>query len=68
MTNKTASFGRLFAHYSNDTMHAQWEASGWSVRFGRHLFVLGHYDYRDRRKRSWPRWLRFSVTLRRPAQ
>lgn len=69
MTGEYAKrFGKWFAMYSNDSVSSQAEAAGWSVRFGRHLFVLGHLDYRNKGARSWPKWLRFSVVFWRPQQ
>lgn len=64
---RAVRFGNLFAMYSNDSWSAQAEGAGWSVRLGRHLFVLGHIDYRRKDVRSWPKWLRFSIVFWRPA-
>ena len=69
MTGEYAThFGKWFAMYSNDSVSAQAEAAGLSVRFGRHLFVLGHLDYRIKDARSWPKWLRFRIVFWRPQQ
>lgn len=67
MTDRTVTLGKFFAHYSTDTSFAQCEYAGWSLRAGAHLFVIGHYDYRDKKKRSWPKWLRVRIVLWRVA-
>jgi hypothetical protein len=59
-------FGNFFASYTSDSSWSQVEGAGLSLRLGRHLFVLGHFAYRDRNC-PWPKRLRFSLSIARPA-
>lgn len=58
--------GKLFAEYTNDTSSAQSEGAGWSIRFGRRHFVVGHINYRTPKNCWWPRWAMFSLVFWRP--